>query len=172
MSDADTRTVRRGRESDIPRIAELINLAFEIEKDFVRGERTTVADLETMAKHGSFLVVDHADGSLAATLHLSIRGPVGGFSMLSVHPDLQGHGLGRRMVAVAELVCEAEGCDRVQIEVVSAREELIPFYQRLSYTKTGTRPFPHNDDLLRPVHFLVFEKRLEPALQLFDPQAM
>ncbi|HUO60248.1 MAG TPA: GNAT family N-acetyltransferase, partial [Candidatus Acidoferrales bacterium] len=71
----------------------------------------------------------------------------GYFGMLAVDPSRQGTGLGRKMVDAAEDHCRRVGCTHVDINVLSLRTELPPFYRKLGYTETGTEE-------LHPVHGL------------------
>ena len=67
--------------------------------------------------------------------------------MLSVDPDLQGAGLGRRLIASAESEARNRfGADRMEMTVIAQRRELIDWYVRCGYQLTGeTRPFPVTD---------------------------
>jgi GNAT superfamily N-acetyltransferase len=159
-SDRVTASVRRAADSDVPAITRLVNRAYQVEDFFVDGPRTSEAEIARLAAAHQLVVLDGAGGGLAAAIQVDASGERGSFGLLSVDPDFQGLGLGRRMVAVAEALCEAMGCRRMGLRVVNIREELAPWYRRLGYRETGaTVPF---DDprAKRPCFFVEMEKGL------------
>ena len=109
-----------GQPTNRPAIAALVNAAYAIEASFVEGDRTSAAEIAAMLDEGTFLVLDTAAG-LGAAVYVQPHGYIG---MLSVQPALQGHGLGKRMVRIAEAVCEAAGCETVALRIIHLREEL------------------------------------------------
>jgi len=60
---------------------------------------------------------------------------------------LQGQGLGRHFMLEAERFVHAGwGAVRMQMQVITLRHELIAYYERRGYRRTGeTRPFPAAD---------------------------
>ncbi|KAJ7499102.1 acyl-CoA N-acyltransferase [Mycena latifolia] len=88
------------------------------------------------------------------------------FGTFAVEPELQAAGVGRRILAQAEIQAVEMGVAGIEMTVLEPRKELIAWYQRRGYSLTGeTRPFPFNalingvalrDDL----HFLVLAKTL------------
>ena len=67
--------------------------------------------------------------------------------MLAVEPGEQGRGTGRRMIAAVEARAQAAGCSVVEMTVISLRETLIAWYERLGYHRTGVvEPFPYGND--------------------------
>jgi ribosomal protein S18 acetylase RimI-like enzyme len=71
----------------------------------------------------------------------------GYFGMFSVEPTRQGGGLGKQVLAEAErIVREDWRCDAMRMTVIDVREELIAFYERRGYRRTGIKkPFPATD---------------------------
>jgi GNAT superfamily N-acetyltransferase len=66
--------------------------------------------------------------------------------MLTVRPTLQGAGLGKRMLEHSERVAREWGCSRIRMTVIDRRVELIAYYERRGYIRTGVKlPF-HFDD--------------------------
>lgn len=150
-------SVRRATARDVPALTELVNAAFAIEAFFCDGDRTTEAELAAMMDDGVFLVVDYA-GGLAGAVYVEHRGY---FGMLSVAPALQGHGLGKRLVRIAEAVCEAGGCATMSIQIINVREELSRWYRSLGYRETGVRPYTHASRTVKqPVHFVDMQRSL------------
>lgn len=141
------------------------------EADLLIGQRTTREEIETnIAGEGHCMLVGSFDDRLVACLQL-VREDDGAayLGMFSVEPDLQGGGLGRRMLAAAEAEArERFGSARMHMWVIRQREELIAWYLRQGYALTGrTEPFPYDDPLDRPLRddleFLVLEKPINPA---------
>jgi ribosomal protein S18 acetylase RimI-like enzyme len=68
--------------------------------------------------------------------------------MLTVRPDRQAAGIGRRLLAAAEKYAAAElGASYLEMTVIGARAELIAWYERRGYARTGERrPFPYGDE--------------------------
>ena len=144
---------------DAEDVAALITRAFEVEAFFVTGDRTSADAVRARMQRGSFLLVDDGRGGLAGCIYVETRGDIGYFGMLSIDPERQGQGLGRQLVATAEDHCRSAGCREMEIEVVDLRTELPPFYRRLGYVETGTRPFNQPERATRPCHFVVMSKR-------------
>ena len=108
-----------------------------------------------MIERGTFIVLEEARG-LAAAVYVENRGYLG---MLSVRPDLQGHGLGTRLVRIAEALCESAGADTMTLRIVNLREELGRWYRSLGYREVGTSPFSHRR-VKQPCHFVEMAKQL------------
>ena len=158
--------LRVARTDEAPAVAALVNAAFQVEAFFKRGDRTDAAEIRDLMQPGEFLVLDesHAAGDpgtgLTACVYVRMNGNRGYFGMLSIDPRFQGRGFGRSIVAAVESYFRARGCHAVDIQVVNLREELPPFYERLGYDASGTRPFPDDGSATQPCHFIVMTKRL------------
>jgi GNAT superfamily N-acetyltransferase len=157
---------RTATASDIPALVRVINRAYDIERFFVTGTRTSEPDVAERLQrpNAAFLVVD--DGGfpddLAGAVYVDIRGARGYFAMLAVDPRRQGNGLGRLLVTAAEEHCRKAGCTFVDIEVVNLRTELPAFYAKFGYAPYTTAPFPTAERLSRSAHLVVMTKPLEP----------
>jgi ribosomal protein S18 acetylase RimI-like enzyme len=68
--------------------------------------------------------------------------------MFAVDPVAQGSGLGKRVLAEAERLAREEwGCRSMHMTVIVQRDELIGWYQRRGYRRTGQfKPFPYGDE--------------------------
>ncbi len=155
-------SVRRAGPDDVPALTRLINECYAIEAFFAEGDRTDEHEIGSMMRSGEFLVLDRSGGGLAGAVYVRTHGERGYFGMLSVAPDLRGHGIGRRLVGIAEALCAAEGCRAVDLQIVNLREELGPWYRSQGYAETGTAPFDHRT-LKRPCHFVKMSKALSSA---------
>jgi ribosomal protein S18 acetylase RimI-like enzyme len=155
-----TEGLRRATEVDAERLAALVNDAFQVERFFKRGDRTTAERVAALMAEGCFLVLDDGDGPVA-TVFVRPSRPHGYFGMLSVSPSHQGRGVGRRLIDAAERDLADAGCTHAEIHVVNLREELPPFYARLGYTVVGEHPFPDPVEATRPCHMIVMRKPLD-----------
>jgi GNAT superfamily N-acetyltransferase len=151
--------MRFAEEGDGPALAALINRAFQVERFFLDKDRLTLAEVEARLRSGRFLVAEEA-GRLVGCLYLEERGERTYFGLISVTPQRQGAGLGKRLIAEAEEHCRARGCRFVDLNIVSLRTELPPFYRKLGYAETGTAPFPENEPVKMPCHFIQMSKTL------------
>ncbi|WP_322818221.1 GNAT family N-acetyltransferase [Tepidiforma sp.] len=150
---------------DAVEITRLINLAYRVEDFFKAVDRTTVEEVRRYLEEEAFLAVRDESGDLLACVRLGLRPPEGHFGMLSVHPDVQGQGIGRLLVSEAEERARRSGCTRMTLEVASPRTELPAYYARLGYVIAGRAPWPASalHQLKQPAHFIVMTKALGPT---------
>jgi ribosomal protein S18 acetylase RimI-like enzyme len=161
--------------ADVPALNQLINSAYRgdssrrgwtTEADLLGGIRTSEASLhETLAKPGATLLLYHSDGQLLGCVYLEVKGPTLYLGMLTVAPHAQAGGLGRQLLAHAEDYARTQHCRAITMTVISQRHELIAWYERRGYHRTGeTQPFPMNDphfgEPKTHLEFIVMEKPL------------
>jgi ribosomal protein S18 acetylase RimI-like enzyme len=154
--------VRPARAADAPALAALVNRAYEVEQAFVTGDRTSADEIAELIDDGVFLVLEHA-GVPAAAVHVDTTGAEAVIRMLSVHPELQGMGLGKRLLGIGEALCEAAGCVAVRLQIVNLREELSRWYRGLGYRVVGRSPFEARTKL-QDCHFVDLRKPLSVTL--------
>lgn len=130
-------TIRVATEADHARLIPLINSAFAVET-FLEGTRTDDERLAALMGKGQILVMEDLGGQLAASVYTEVRGSRGYLGMLAVDPAHQGNGLARAIVSAAEEHLRQQGCEGVDITVLSLRPELPPIYRRFGYVQTGT----------------------------------
>ena len=106
-------------------------------------------------------------GDLLACAHLAIEDGAGYFGMFSVRPTLQGSGVGKALLAEAERTARDDWrLPSMRMTVIDIRDELIAFYERRGYRRTGIKKaFPYGDERFglpkRPdLRFEVLEKAL------------
>jgi ribosomal protein S18 acetylase RimI-like enzyme len=161
--------VRRARLADAAALADLVNRAFAVEASFIEGQRTSTDEIAALIRSGGFLVLESDRGICAAVLFVrpgeraSLPASHAYFGMLSVSPELQGMGLGRRLVRVAEAMAEASGATSMRLRIINLREELSRWYKSLGYREVGTAPCA-NIPIKRPCHFIDMEKPLGDPL--------
>ncbi len=152
-------SLRLAGEQDVAELARLVNRAYQVEQFFVDGERTSQEEVAELLRGGRFLVLDGTDG-LAAAVYLKTEGDGAQIGMLSVSPELQGRGLGTRLVAVAEALSTAVGCRSVKLQIVNLRDDQLgPWYRRLGYRATSQLPYVDRP-IKRPCHFIAMSKPL------------
>lgn len=148
-------TIRPAIAADLPALNALVERAYRgdaarvgwtHEADLLGGQRTDVGALaDTLADGAHLLLVAEDDGALIGTVTVVID-DVAHLGMLAVDPVRQASGVGRRLVAAAEQVARDAGVAAVEMTVIGLRPELIAWYQRLGYARTGEiRPFPATD---------------------------
>jgi GNAT superfamily N-acetyltransferase len=161
MSAAVAATVLGFRDAvaaDVPAIVALVESAYRgdasragwtTEADFLDGQRVDAAGVaEIVGRPGNRILLANAGGELLACCHLENQGDSCYFGMVSVKPTLQGGGIGGAMIAAAERIAlEQWRCTRMEMTVISIREELIAWYGRRGYRRTGVfKPFPYGDE--------------------------
>ena len=73
------------------------------EADFLEGQRTDADDvIACLERERSRILLAERDGVMLACAHVAEEGGAGYFGMFSVRPDLQGRGIGKRVLAAAE----------------------------------------------------------------------
>ena len=145
-------------ERDVPAIVGLIESAYRgeasragwtTEEHLLGGQRTDPEAVMTVvrAPAGAMLLAE-ADGTLAGCCQLEQRaGAEAYFGMFSVSPGHQGQGWGGEILAEAERLARDEwGARSMVMSVLAQRPELIAWYERRGYRRTGeTRPFPYGN---------------------------
>ncbi|QXE38215.1 GNAT family N-acetyltransferase [Streptomyces sp. GMY02] len=119
------------------------------EADILEGQRTDPRGvLEVIESPVSRLLAVERDGGLIACCQLEHRGEAAYFGMFAVLPGAQGTGLGRRIIAEAERLARRDwGVREMHMTVITVREELIAWYERRGYRRTGKlQPFPYGDE--------------------------
>src|SRR5262245_28803845 len=141
-------------------IAALINQAYQVERFFVEGNRTSEAEIAALMGKGAFLVAHDSNGRLIGSVYAESRADNRGYiGLLAVDPSAQGGGLGSRLMETAEQHLRERGTRDVDISVVNLRLELPPFYERRGYRADRTLPFT-DTRATRACHFIVMTKSL------------
>ncbi|MBP2437712.1 GNAT family N-acetyltransferase [Microbacterium amylolyticum] len=169
-------TFRTAEPSDVPEIVRLVESAYRgeasragwtTEADLLAGQRTDPEQVDEMLiAEGSVVFLAERGGTIVACCHLENRDDHVYIGMFAVSPPAQGAGYGRTVLAAAEDFARAEwGANEARMTVIIQRIELIAWYERRGYAKTGhTSPFPYGDDRFGiPQHDdLAFETLVKP----------
>ncbi len=153
----DRLTFRAATDADIPALVALVTSAYRgdvskqgwtTEADMLDGQRIDADVLRhDIERPRSRIIIGERDGVLLACAHVAEENGAGYFGMFSVRPDLQGGGVGKAMLAEAERVARGDwGLPTMRMTVIDIRDELIAFYVRRGYARTGIKkPFPYGD---------------------------
>lgn len=152
-----TLTFRSATAADIPALIALVTSAYRgdasragwtTEADLLDGARIDAESLQAdLARPRSTILLAERDDQLLACVHVADDHGKGYFGMFSVDPAQQGGGIGKVMIDAAEAHAAREwGVPVMQMTVIDVREELIAFYERRGYVRTGIKkPFPYGD---------------------------
>ncbi|QNP41145.1 GNAT family N-acetyltransferase [Lysobacter solisilvae (ex Woo and Kim 2020)] len=124
------------------------------EADMLDGRRTGADDIQACITRADsrILIAERAtrDGApeLLACAHIAIENGAGYFGMFSVQPNLQGGGIGKAVITEAERIAREEWrLPAMRMTVIDIRDELIAFYERRGYRRTGIKKaFPYGDE--------------------------
>ena len=157
VEDASLR-FRDARVADVAAIVALVESAYRgdasragwtTEADLLDGQRIDVIGVaEIVTRRGSRVLIAKIAGEMLACCHLEKQGNACYFGMFSVKPTRQGGGVGKHMLAEAERVARDEWkCTTMEMTVISVRDELIAWYERRGYQRSGRyKPFPYGDE--------------------------
>jgi ribosomal protein S18 acetylase RimI-like enzyme len=149
---------RAAAVADIPAIVALVESAYRgesgrrgwtTESELLDGRRTDAeAVRELVGRPDSCILLAESDGRLVASAHVERQGTAGYFGMFAVDPAQQGGGLGKTVLAEAERLAREQWlCGAMRMTVIEQRAELIAWYQRRGYRRTGEfQPFPYGDE--------------------------
>lgn len=106
-------------------------------------------------------------GPVSETVVGPLEEPVGYVGLLCSHPSYQGKGIGSFLVGAAEERCATfHGLNKMVMDVLDAREELIKWYEKKGYQRTNkllsARPFIEGkgERMLKDCNFVLLEKQL------------
>lgn len=165
-----TLEISTAEKHDAHQITELVNSAYRglsskqgwtTEADLLLGCRTNIEEiLQLISTEDSIFLLCKADTELVGSVHLQKQEEQVLLGMLAVKPLLQGKGIGKQLLFAGEQVAqETWGVSKSVMSVITCRNELIAFYQRRGYRRTGvSTSFPVNPELWLPK---VVDLRLE-----------
>ncbi|MEU0005846.1 GNAT family N-acetyltransferase [Streptomyces sp. NPDC006314] len=151
-------TFRDATDADVDALVALVESAYRgdtsragwtTEADILQGRRTDPeAVLQVIKSPDSRLLTVEQGGRIVACCQLEHRGDHAYFGMFAVSPTLQGAGLGKTVMTEAERRArESWGVTEMHMTVISVRDDLIAWYERRGYRRTGKMsPFPYGDE--------------------------
>jgi ribosomal protein S18 acetylase RimI-like enzyme len=169
MTSAPPCTFRTARPADVPALVDLVESAYRGERsragwtheaDLLSGQRTDAQMVgAAVCDPAGVVLVAEVGGRIVACCQLERREDYVYFGMFAVSPGRQGGGLGRAALAEGERFARDEwGAGELRMTVIVQREDLIAWYVRRGYVRTGElSPFPYGDER--------FGVPLRPALE-------
>ncbi|MCW9024598.1 MAG: GNAT family N-acetyltransferase [Gammaproteobacteria bacterium] len=149
---------RFATNTDIKAISELINTAYRgdssrqgwtTEADFLGGQRTDAEEIkELIQRPDGYILLCLRNNELIASAYLQYSSEIAYIGLVAVQPTEQGKGIGRTLLSKAERIIY---CDwkltAIKMSVITLREELICWYERLGYARTGSyEEFPYGEE--------------------------
>lgn len=167
--------------ADVPKIVALVNSAYRgessragwtTEAELLDGVRTHYEEIlkligvaNVKASH-SLVLLGLAGDEIIASMHLQLVSDAAFLGMFAVKPTGQAAGVGKAMMAEAETVVKREWqAKKILMDVISVRQELIAFYERRGYIRTGKlNDFPVSKDLWTPKAKDLMLERMQKTL--------
>lgn len=150
--------IRPADATELPALVELVNAAYRgdssrrgwtTEADLLGGQRTDSQSLgaQLTAANAVVLVAERESQLIGCVFLEQTAGAEAYLGMLTVDPRGQATGLGSALLTAAErYVRDTFGARALRMTVIAQRSELIAWYERRGYTRTGeTQPFPYGD---------------------------
>ncbi|MFA6901528.1 MAG: N-acetyltransferase [Gallionellaceae bacterium] len=140
--------------ADVPYIVALVNASYRgessragwtTEADLLDGQRTDAEEVSSLIASGDSIILLCFNGDeLIGTVHLQHGHHAAHMGMLVIKPGLQGQGRGKKLMQAAEAAAiKMWGTDKMLMHVITLRHELIAFYERRGYRRTGKiKAFP------------------------------
>jgi ribosomal protein S18 acetylase RimI-like enzyme len=183
----DSATFRSARLEDVEAIVQLVESAYRgdssrvgwtTEADLLDGQRTDREEVASLTGDVvARLLLAHLEHQLVGCVLVRRSDAHGApppnvervahIGLFAVRPTLQSRGLGSALLDHAERVARTQlGATRAEMTVIEQRLDLLPWYERRGYRRTGaTEPFPYGNPRFglprRPdLRFLVLAKEL------------
>lgn len=171
-------TFRFATAADVELVVALVESAYRgdasragwtTEADLLDGQRTDRREVsELVADPDARIVLASEEDEVVACVLVRKEGDAGHIGMFAVSPTLQARGIGGALLACAEHVAREEhGATKTRMTVLEQRSELLAWYARKGYERTGeTAPFPYGDERFglprrADLRFLVLEKETQ-----------
>jgi ribosomal protein S18 acetylase RimI-like enzyme len=173
--DYITAQIARATANDVAALNVLVNSAYRgkaakqgwtTEADLIDGSRIDENGLRDLINREDTTVLLYLEEKLIlGCVELRTEGNSLYLGMLSVKPDTQNKGIGKKLLVAAELHARRQHCNRIVMTVISVRQELIDWYVRHGYVLTGERkPFILPDTRFgvakTQLEFIMLEKRI------------
>lgn len=161
--------------ADTPALVSIINNAYRgpaskkgwtTEADLLDGLRVDEETLSAMLKTPGAVILKCSSDSneIEGCVYLEQQGDKLYLGLLTVSPEIQVKGIGKVLLQAAVEYAKQLQLKSICMTVISVRTELIAWYERQGYQKTGeTKPFPADNKLVipkQPLELLVMEKLL------------
>lgn len=185
MTEPDHNTpisYRTATAEDAAIVARLINSAYRgesskagwtTEADLIVGDRISPDGVRGLiaAPHSVVLLCEQGD-KIIGCVHLKKTADAAAYlGLFVVQPTLQGQGIGKQFMEYAEQYAkDSWDVKSIWMTVVTLRNELIAYYERRGYRRTGnTHPFPKDAGASVPVIEGLQMETLEKSLTSSTP---
>jgi GNAT superfamily N-acetyltransferase len=168
--------LRRAEPEEAEVLSILVNSAYRgeaskqgwtTEASLLDGQRTDPDSLRSLITKRDSVILVVTEPKLLGCVYLERRETSAYLGMLTVKPDLQSSGLGKKILALAEDWAQTNWhAKRIAMTVIQKRLELIAWYERRGYSLTGEKqPFPYGDEKFgipktKDLYFIVLAKKL------------
>lgn len=168
-------TISKVTATDIDELVQLVNSAYRgdssrqgwtTEAELLEGVRTDPITLLAQINqpgHTILKAVNEAQ-EIIACVGLEEKSNKLYLGMLTVNPTIQANGIGKKMLQAADDFALARNLHCIEMTVISVRSELIAYYERRGYQRTGEkRDFPTDPKFgikKQDLEFIVLEKKL------------
>ena len=161
---------------EIDEIVTLVNSAYRGESStkgwtteaaLLDGLRTDAASLEKQLSEPGTCLLKYQDeeNHIIGSVFLQKKTNSLYLGMLTVAPLLQNRGTGKQLLAAAEQYAKQTGCTEIIMTVISIRHELIAWYERQGYIRTGEiQDFPKGNEFGIPrqaLYFIGMKKKMQ-----------
>jgi len=164
--------IQQATPLDVPALNKLINSAYRgdsskkgwtTEAHLLEGLRCDEAMLSGLLQQPGTIFLKYIENDqLLGCVRLDKQGEKLYLGMLAVSPMMQAGGIGKKLLKASEQEALKQQCNIVQMTVLSARPELVAWYERHGYVRTGeVIPFTAEASVSKePLELLVLEKKL------------
>lgn len=168
-------TISKATIDDIPQLLQLVNSAYRGESakkgwtheaDLIEGEkRIDEKSLQLLLDDPNSVVLKYTMADrIVGCVYLEKQQQNLYLGMLSVSPEIQAKGIGKKLLNASETYAKEVNCSSIEMTVISVRHELIAWYERNGYLKTGVKKPFHNDGRFgiprKAIEFVVLEKKI------------
>lgn len=171
----DKLNISKASIQDIANIVTLVNGAYRgegskagwtTEADLLDGIRITEQGLQAILdkEEATILKAEDATGKIVGCVHLELQADALYLGMLTVNPEMQNAGIGKKLLSASEAFAQASNRNLIHMSVITVRDTLIAWYMRHGYQQTGKKlPFPDDPKFglpKQPLEFMILEKHL------------
>ena len=128
-------------------------LGWTTEADLLHGRRTDAGEVRHLITRRNSIILLCLEGKeIVGSVHIEKTVDHASLGMFVVEPTHQGRGIGKRLLACAEQVTQLKcRVDKIVMDVITLRQELIAFYARRGYRRTGVlHEFPVSPKMWQP----------------------
>jgi len=148
MKNAPVAVITPATPDDIPALVPLVNSAYRAEdgqqgwtheSHLLSGARTNAAGIEELLQISGAVILKYtgAHNTILGCVYLQKESPRLYLGLLSVLPSHQNAGIGKQLLAAADDYARRHHCTHIHITVITARHELLAWYERHGYKRTG-----------------------------------